>query len=99
MDFKKPIVITDEFKEMIDNLQFPSFIKKMIKSKKFLPLVLAIVKKVVGESAKSFIGLLVQNFYLPTSVIANDKKAECIFDIRTIPGETRESLNEKIYKI
>lgn len=98
-DYKKPLVLTKPYLAMVDTLQVPGIVKRLLRSRWLLRLVMKLAKRMFGEVAETFIGSLLTNTYNPTMISASNKTniipdtCECTFDVRSLPGVSREDVN------
>jgi acetylornithine deacetylase/succinyl-diaminopimelate desuccinylase-like protein len=103
--YKKRIVVTDLYREMVAGLQLPNVVKKMLMSKHLLPLVMKIATRMFGTAAQALIGSLITNTINPTMIKASNKEnvcpdsCECVIDVRTLPGVDRPAFEAELRKI
>jgi acetylornithine deacetylase/succinyl-diaminopimelate desuccinylase-like protein len=92
---RKKIVVVDEYRLMATGLQLSGFVKRLLTSRRLLPLTMKLAAKLYGNLALAFIGSLVTNTINPTMITASNKEnvvpdvCECVLDIRVLPGMDR----------
>jgi acetylornithine deacetylase/succinyl-diaminopimelate desuccinylase-like protein len=100
--YRKKIVVLDEYRQMVDGLQLPNIVKRLLTSRRLLPLALKLAAKLFGSLAQAFIGSLVTNTANPTMITASNKEnvvpdvCECVLDVRVLPGMDRAATDAMI---
>ncbi|GAB4307592.1 MAG: M20/M25/M40 family metallo-hydrolase [Promethearchaeota archaeon] len=102
---RKPVVVTDWYREMVAGLQLPGLVKRLLTSKRLLPLTLKLAARAFGPVAEEFVGSLVRNTFNPTVVKASEKEnvvpssAEVVYDVRVLPGFDREDVTREFLRM
>ncbi|MHA1731920.1 MAG: M20/M25/M40 family metallo-hydrolase [Promethearchaeota archaeon] len=103
--YKKPIVLTRPYLDMVDTLQLPGIVRKLLKSRRLLGFVMKLAARKFGSVAQTFIGSLVRNTFNPTVIRASDKTniipdtCEVTYDVRVLPGFGREEIDAEFRKM
>jgi len=103
--YKAPVIMGDIYKQTLDAIEVPGYIKFFISHKRLFGTAMKLGKKLLKEDVSQLLSPLVQNKITVTVLNAGGKvnnipgTCEAKLDIRTLPGFGREDVTKILRKI